>query len=34
MLSPGEPVKKLLARGGPGPEAQASGYPNQALTGW
>ena len=27
-------VKKLFARVGAGPEAQASGYPNEALTGW
>jgi hypothetical protein len=29
-----ELVKKLLGRVGAGPEAQASGYPNEALTGW
>ena len=30
---PQELVKKLFARVGAGPEAQASGYPNEALTG-
>jgi hypothetical protein len=29
-----ELVKKLLGRVGAGPEAQASGYPNEAPTGW
>ena len=29
-----EPVKKLIGRIGAGAEAEASGYPNEALTGW
>ena len=32
MNSPEGPVKEL--RVGTGPEAQAPGYPNEALTGW